>query len=57
MEILLKLSIKHNPFFAEPYVILSQLKYRQGEFSQAKKNASQGLKLMFAWGTAWDKRM
>ena len=54
-ELLLE-SIDKNPFFGEPYVVLSQVYLTEGRFEEAEKHAERRLKLQQEWGCPWDKR-
>lgn len=45
-----------NPHIAEPHTMLSQLLYKRGEFAEAVHEAACALKILYDWGTCWDKR-
>ncbi|KAL8267194.1 hypothetical protein R6Q59_004538 [Mikania micrantha] len=53
----LKKSVVKNPFVGEPHVVLGQIYLSQGRFDEAEKEAEEGLRLLLAWGSPWDKRM
>lgn len=53
---LLQRSIRHNPYIAEPHIMLSQIFYRQGNFYQAALEARAALKKLYVLVSAWDKR-
>ena len=56
VEELLLGSIEKNPFFGEPYVVLSQVYLTKGEYEEAEKHAEKGLTLLLEWASPWDKR-
>ena len=41
----------------EPFVLLAQLHLQAARFEDAAAAAAEGLALLLAWGTSWDKRM
>jgi hypothetical protein len=53
----LEQAIKHNPYAAEPHVLLAQLHLQAERWEEAEFEAAAGLKLLCDWGTVWDKRM
>uniref|UniRef100_A0A0A9CSK2 Uncharacterized protein n=1 Tax=Arundo donax TaxID=35708 RepID=A0A0A9CSK2_ARUDO len=57
VEQLLQQSIAKNPFVGEPHLVLAQLYLNMGRYSEAQKQAEEGLKLLLEWGSSWDKRM
>ena len=50
-------SIVLNPYLAEPRIALCQLLYNRGEYERATNECSRALRLLYQWGTQWDKRM
>ncbi len=56
-EAALREAIAACPAVGEPFVLLAQLQLQAGEWSDAAASASEGLRLLLGWGTAWDKRM
>lgn len=50
-------AIQHNPFAAEPHIVLAQILLADGHWEEAQKEATEGLKLLLEWGTQWDKRV
>jgi hypothetical protein len=56
IDILLQI-IKINPYIAEPRILLSQIYLILGNFDLAEKESSEALKILFQWGTQWDKRI
>lgn len=56
-EILLNEVIKHNPFIAEPHVLLAQILSSQDRYQEAHVHAEAAMTLLEQWGTCWDKRM
>ncbi len=55
-EQLLK-AVTLNPWIGEPHVLLAQIYNASGRFEQAEEHAKKALKALFAWATAWDKRV
>jgi hypothetical protein len=53
----LESAIRHNPWVAEPQMVLAQLYLSSGRRDDAKAAASSALHLFSAWGNAWDKRV
>ena len=53
----LRQAIQHNPYAAEPHVLMAQLQLQAQRWGEAEAEAAAGLKLMCHWGTVWDKRM
>jgi len=49
--------IRHNPFVAEPQLMLAQLGLIAGDWQMAADHAAAGLTLLQDWGVAWDKRI
>jgi hypothetical protein len=49
--------IGHNPFVAEPRLLLAQLGLIAGDWAMAANHARAGLALLQDWGVAWDKRI
>jgi hypothetical protein len=45
------------PAVGEPFVLLAQLQLQAGDWAAAAASAAQGVNLLLAWGTCWDKRM
>jgi hypothetical protein len=45
------------PAVGEPFILLAQLQLQAGAWDAAAASAAEGLRLLLAWGTAWDKRM
>jgi hypothetical protein len=54
---LLLQAIKHNPFVAEPHLLLAQLHLIDHEWLIAQEHATTGLTILTQWGTPWDKRI
>jgi len=50
-------AIKLNPFIAEPHILLGQIYMREGRIEDGIAEARQALKLLYAMGTNWDKRV
>jgi hypothetical protein len=50
-------SIQKNPFVGEPHLVTAQLYLNMERYTEAKKEAEEGLKLLLEWGVSWDKRM
>lgn len=50
-------AIQHNPYVGEPHIVLGQLLLAEGKWEEARKEASEGLRLLLEWGSPWDKRM
>jgi hypothetical protein len=53
----LEACIGHNPYVAEPRLMLAQLGLIAGDWDMAAGHARAGLDLLQDWGTAWDKRI
>jgi len=53
----LEQAIRHNPWVAEPYLLLAQLHLTEQSYDQAQIAAAQGLHLLTCWGNSWDKRI
>ncbi|ELR14079.1 tetratricopeptide repeat domain containing protein [Acanthamoeba castellanii str. Neff] len=51
----LRKAIALNPFVAEPRVLLAQIYNVSGRYEEAESQAQEALRLLFEWGTAWDK--
>uniref|UniRef100_A0A7S4GD26 Tetratricopeptide repeat protein n=1 Tax=Eutreptiella gymnastica TaxID=73025 RepID=A0A7S4GD26_9EUGL len=49
--------IVHNPFIAEPHLLLGQIFASRGQYIDAAEHARKGLALLCDWGTPWDKRL
>ncbi|MBL6081253.1 hypothetical protein JMJ56_24975 [Belnapia sp. T18] len=47
----------HNPYVAEPRLLLAQLALAAGDWNAAALHAGAGLALLSDWGVAWDKRI
>ncbi|WP_336728620.1 DUF6817 domain-containing protein [Achromobacter ruhlandii] len=54
---MLEAAVAHNPWVAEPRLLLAQLALTAGDFEAAEGHAAAGLAALQAWGTAWDKRI
>ena len=50
-------AVAHNPYVAEPRLLLAQLALAAGDWETARDHAEAGLALLSDWGTAWDKRI
>ena len=53
----LEQAIGHNPWVAEPYLLLAQLHLTEQSYDKAQTAAAQGLHLLTCWGNSWDKRI
>jgi len=53
----LEAAAQHNPYVAEPRLMLAQLGLLAGDFAMAEGHARAGLDLLQDWGVAWDKRI
>lgn len=51
-SILLYDSIRHNPYIAEPHIMLSQILYRQGQYHQAALQARSALEKLYVLASA-----
>jgi len=56
-ESVLRQCIAHNPFIAEPHLVLSQVYFQQGKYVDAVRKAKAALKLFYTWANTWDKRL
>lgn len=56
-EATLRAAIRHNPWMAEPHLLLAQLAMLRGDFPTGEHHAGRGLRLLCDWGTPWDKRV
>jgi tetratricopeptide (TPR) repeat protein len=54
---LLTKTISLNPFIAEPHILLGQIYMREGRIEEGIAEARQALKLLYAMGVNWDKRV
>ncbi|CFT89988.1 Uncharacterised protein [Bordetella pertussis] len=54
---LLQAAIAHNPWVAEPRLLLAQLALTAQDYDTALEQAAAGLAALQAWGTSWDKRI
>jgi len=54
---LLNQAIKHNPYFPESHIYLSQLYLQNKDWQLATDHAIAGLKLLQEWGISSDKRV
>lgn len=50
-------AIRHNPWVAEPHLLLAQLAMIEADFETAAAHADRGYRLCRAWGVPWDKRV
>ena len=50
-------SAQLNPWVAETHIMLSQLMYRRSAWTEAANAAAKGIKLLYEWGTHWDKQV
>ena len=53
----LEAAVAHNPYVAEPRLMLAQLALAAGQWDEAARQAGAGLALLSDWGVAWDKRI
>jgi hypothetical protein len=53
----LEQAIAHNPFVAEPRLLLAQIGLIDEDFESAARHAEAGLALISSWGIQWDKRI
>lgn len=51
---LLQAAIAHNPWVAEPRLLLAQLALTAQDYDTALEQAAAGLAALQAWGTSWD---
>jgi hypothetical protein len=56
-ESVLRDAIAHNPFIAEPHVLLAQLLLNRRAWDDACAAADAALALLAQWATPWDKRL
>jgi len=49
--------IRRSPFIAEPRVYLAEVLFRGGDFDGCAEQLRQALRLFYAMGTNWDKRV
>jgi len=56
-EKLLLSAVELNPFIAEPNAVLAQIYTVRKDNEKAARYASEAVRLLMQWGTAWDKRM
>ncbi len=54
---ILEQAVRHNPFVAEPRLLLAQLALIEDDFEGAARHAEAGLGLITGWGIQWDKRI
>ncbi len=53
----LEAAAAHNPYVAEPRLMLAQLSLAAADWEAAARHAGAGLALLADWGVAWDKRI
>lgn len=53
----LQTCIGHNPFAAEPHLLLAQVYMHRRQYDAALEHATTALRLFCEWGTSWDKRL
>lgn len=46
-----------NPFVGEPFVLRAQIHVSRGQWQRAQELAERGVRLLWGWGTNWDKRV
>mmetsp|Transcript_73608 Transcript_73608/g.142359 ORF Transcript_73608/g.142359 Transcript_73608/m.142359 type:complete len:431 (-) Transcript_73608:170-1462(-) len=56
-ESALRTAIAHNPFIAEPHLVLCQVLFQQGKFGEAAREARTALDIFYVWANCWDKRL
>jgi hypothetical protein len=56
-EASLRTAIEHNPFIAEPHLVLSQVLFQQEKFGEAAREAKTALEIFYVWANCWDKRL
>jgi hypothetical protein len=53
----LRAAVWHNPFVDHPRLLLAQLTLAEGDWAKVRAPAEAGLRLLMAWGAAWDKHI
>jgi hypothetical protein len=56
-ETSLKECCRLNPFIGEPHAVLAQIYLQDARYEEAEKEASEAIRIMCEWGTAYDKRI
>ena len=57
LEAMYRKSAELNPWVAETHIMLSQLLYKREAWSEAAEEGVKAIKLLYDWGTHWDKQI